>query len=138
MREVARTARPPAAGERAPAQDGAVLVEGLGFEVREARGALLERHETSDELRLRVRADRPTALVVRDAFAAGWSASVDGRATPILKADGRHRAVAIPAGESLVTMRYQPPGLRSGLAVGALALVAVGLMLARPARGLTR
>ena len=83
----------------------------------------------------RVRADRPTELVVRDAFAPGWSATLDGRPVRILQADGRHRAVAVPAGESVVTLRYQPPGLRPGLAVAALALVAVGLMLPRPAPG---
>lgn len=99
-----------------------------------AGGQLLERHETSDALRLRVRAERPTELVVRDAWAPGWSATLDGRRVPILVAGGRHRAVAVPAGESLVTMRYQPPGLRAGLAVAALALVAVGLMLGRPRR----
>ena len=100
-----------------------------------ASGEVLERQESSDELRWRVRADRPTELVVRDAFAPGWSATLDGRPVRILQADGRHRAVAVPAGESVVTLRYQPPGLRPGLAVAALALVAVGLMLPRPAPG---
>lgn len=129
LRAVAATARPPRAGERAPAADGATLSEGLGFEVEGARGELLSRTETSDEIRLTVRADRPTVVVVRDAFAPGWSASLDGQPTALLRADGRHRAVAIPAGDSDVRLVYTPPGVARGLLVSGLAALAVAFLL---------
>lgn len=132
LRFVAVDARPAARDERAGGADGATLVEGLPFEARGARGQLLADSESSDEIRLAVRSDRPTVVVVRDAFAPGWSASLDGQPVPLLRADGRHRAVAIPAGDSQVRLRYRPPGVRAGLALSGLALLAVALLL-RPA-----
>jgi uncharacterized membrane protein YfhO len=70
-------------------------------------------------------------VVVRDAYAPGWSATVDGERTPILRADGRHRAVAVPAGASRVALSYRPPGLTAGLfvaAASALLLLPLGAL----------
>lgn len=94
-----------------------------------ASGRVLSSVETPDRLEIRVEADRPTWLVVRDAWAAGWSATVDGLAAPIARADGRHRAVAIPAGSSTVVMAYRPRGLGAAIALSAAcaALVLLGL-----------
>ena len=49
-------------------------------------------------------------LVVSDGFVPGWRAELDGRPTPILRADYAFRAVAIPAGRHTVVMRYRPLG----------------------------
>jgi uncharacterized membrane protein YfhO len=78
---------------------------------------------------LDVVADRTTLVVVRDAWAPGWSARVDGEPVPVLRADGRHRAVPIGPGRSLVEMRYRPPGLDAGLALAGLAAAAIALLL---------
>mgnify|MGYP000974556021 CR=1 FL=1 len=47
-------------------------------------------------------------LVVSDAWYPGWEARVDGRVVPIHRADHLFRAVEIPAGAHVVTMRYVP------------------------------
>ena len=60
----------------------------------------------------------------------GWSAKVNGREEPIQRADYAYRAVPVPAGRSTVEMHYRTPGLRLGLAVSLVGLLAaVGLVL---------
>jgi hypothetical protein len=86
------------------------------------------------EERFVVDSDGPGWLVSRATHARGWHAEIDGIPVPVLRADGRHRAVAIPSGHHQVIMRYDPPGLRIGLALSALcALVLAWLALRRKA-----
>ena len=69
------------------------------------------------------------SVVVREAYAVGWKATIDGRAAEVLRADGRHIAVAVPAGTHVVVLDYHPPGLRLGALTGLLAaLVTIGLL----------
>ncbi len=49
---------------------------------------------------------------------------MDGQAAPVLRANGKHRAVPVPAGRHEVVLRYEPPGLGLGVALTALALLA--------------
>jgi len=74
--------------------------------------------------------------VTRDSFARGWRAFVDGTEAPVLRANGKHRAVPVPAGEHEVALRYDPPGLASGLWLSLLSILAgVGLWVrAAPGR----
>jgi membrane protein YfhO len=76
------------------------------------------------EERYEVQADGTGYLVTRDTHARGWTATVDGRPAAVLRADGKHRAVAVPAGRHAVEMRYHPPGLPLGLALTAMAAAA--------------
>jgi hypothetical protein len=80
--------------------------------------------ETPIRIDARIEADRPTSFVVRDAWATGWSATVNGGETPLTRTSDGHRAVAVPAGTSRVQMRYRPPGVAAAL------LVSVGTALA--------
>jgi uncharacterized membrane protein YfhO len=67
-------------------------------------------------------------LVTRASYARGWTATVDGRAAPVFRANGKHRAVPLPAGRHEVVLRYRPPGLALGVALTALsAALALGL-----------
>ncbi len=38
---------------------------------------------------------------------------------PVLRANGKHRAVAVPAGKHEVVLRYEPPGLAAGIGLSA-------------------
>lgn len=76
------------------------------------------------EERFEVEADGFGYLVSRASYARGWKARVDGKEARVLRANGKHRAVPVPAGRHAVVLRYEPPGLRLGMAITALALVA--------------
>jgi hypothetical protein len=71
----------------------------------------------------------PGRLVLRDGYARGWRAEVDGAPAPVVAADTRHRAVAVTPGSHRVRFRYRPPGLAAGVVVMAASAVA-GLLLA--------
>jgi hypothetical protein len=87
------------------------------------------------EERYVVDADGQGLLVTRESFARGWQADVDGRPAPVFRADGKHRAVPIPAGHHEVLLRYRPPGLSLGLALTSLsAALALGAWWSAPLR----
>jgi hypothetical protein len=74
----------------------------------------------------------PGYLVMRDTFSPGWAATLDGHETPLLRANGRHRAVALPGGSHVVRLEYRPPGLASGVVATVLALALAIVVTARP------
>jgi hypothetical protein len=71
-------------------------------------------------------------LVTRDSYARGWRATVDGRPAPVLRAEGWHRAVPVPAGRHAVRLAYHPPGLRAGVALMVAAALATAGVAWRP------
>jgi hypothetical protein len=89
----------------------------------------------SDAQAYRVQLDGPGWLVMRESFTPSWRATVDGHPASVLRANGRHRAVALPEGDHVVVLRYRPPGLRAGLIVSGLALALWVGLLWRPAAG---
>jgi hypothetical protein len=108
-----------------------VAVEGIETATSGTGGRVLEVRATPGRIELLAVAERPSVVVVREAHAPGWSAEVDGVRQSVLRADGRHCAVAIPAGSSRVSLRYRPPGLGIALAASALGAVALGVLWAR-------
>lgn len=88
--------------------------------------------EEPGEGRYRVKSDGGGWLVVRENIAAGWRATVDGEHASVHRANGKHRAVAVPGGEHDVVMRYHAPGLRAGAWLSALSALAIALLLAWP------
>jgi hypothetical protein len=76
-----------------------------------------------ERLEMEVTAQAQSALVVSDAYALGWTATVDGNPTPIYATNGAGRGVVVPEGKHTVVMTYEAPGLRLGLWLGALGLL---------------
>jgi hypothetical protein len=75
--------------------------------------------------------------VLLDAWAPGWTASVDGVAARIERADGLVRAVAVPSGHHTIELAYRTPGLRTGALIsllGWLSLAALWVWLSRRRR----
>ena len=70
-----------------------------------------------EQVAIDVKASRPGYLVLTDAYYPGWTATVDGRAADIERADIMFRAVKIPAGQHRVEMRYQPQSFSLGLLI---------------------
>jgi len=85
--------------------------------------------ETSPEdVRISLRADGPSILVVRNSWDEGWSATVDGRSAPVLLADYMLQGVPVPAGRHEVRIVYRDPWITRGLLGSSAAWAALIVM----------
>ncbi|MFB3738425.1 MAG: YfhO family protein [Candidatus Velamenicoccus archaeovorus] len=93
-------------------------------------------HETHPEdVRVSVHAEAPSLVVIRNAWDRGWSATVDGRPAPVLRADYFLQAVPVPAGDHEIRLAYTDPTIGRGLAAsaavwGVLVAALVGALIA--------
>jgi hypothetical protein len=76
-------------------------------------------------------------VVISDAAWKGWRASVDGRRTPLKRANGAFLAVMVPKGRHSVRVFYWPAAFVRGRAISitTLMLIAVAAFLVRYGRG---
>ncbi len=89
---------------------------------------------TPNQLRFAIDAPAAGWLIVSELWYPGWRATVNGADAEIASVNGALRAVAIPAGQSTVTMVYAPASFMWGLlaAAAGLVLLAVLIWQARP------
>jgi hypothetical protein len=98
---------------------------------------------TPEDVRIEAEASVPSILLVRNAWDEGWSATLDGRPVPVLRADGFLQGVALPAGRHDVRLTYREPAIGTGLALSAVvwlgfvASLALAVLGGRRARGRT-
>jgi hypothetical protein len=85
---------------------------------------VLERTPTRS--RLRVSRLAPSWLVWNQAYFPGWKARLNGKETPIRRANFAFDAIEIPAGDWQVEFSYEPDSLRTGAWIG-LCSLALGL-----------
>lgn len=90
---------------------------------------------TAGEEHYEVNTNASAYLVVRASHARGWRALVDGVPAPVLRANGKHRAVAVSAGRHEVVLRYTAPGLLAGAVLSAASLGLAALLLVLGGRG---
>ena len=88
----------PAEALQAPTAEGSATPEDVD---------LLE--DSPDQQLIRTHSTQPGFLVIADAFYPGWEATLDGAPRPIYPANVAFRAIAIPAGEHTVCLRYRLP-----------------------------
>jgi hypothetical protein len=67
-------------------------------------------------------------LVLRDTFDPSWSATVDGRPGEIVRANGLHRAVALPPGRHVIRFSYRPRDFIAGLSISSAVLGILGVL----------
>jgi hypothetical protein len=82
---------------------------------------------------IRTSADRDGVLVLTDSFYPGWVADVDGKPTPIVRANYLFRAVVVPAGEHVVTFAFRPWSVAVGAIISLLASTVILVMPVLPA-----
>ncbi|MSU34698.1 MAG: hypothetical protein EXS36_06225 [Pedosphaera sp.] len=68
----------------------------------------------------------PGFAVFAETYYPGWTATLDGRALPILRANGVMQAVAIPAGRHQLEFRFTPKSFRFGAGLSAITLLFIG------------
>lgn len=88
--------------------------------------------EQPTEIRLRVTRPGPGWMVAMQTSYPGWEATVDGRPTPLHRADYAYSAVEVGAGTSEVVLRYRPSSVRYGLAATGSSAVALAGWVAFP------
>jgi len=94
---------------------------------------VLETRYGANDVSLLVEASRPEDVLLRDGWAPGWSARVDGEPADV-RASGHHRSVHVPAGRHRVAMEYRPPGIPLALGTSGLALAAAAALAGRRRR----
>jgi hypothetical protein len=105
--------------ERAPQIDGRPLSRASGSVP--PRWSAVYSETSPQDVRIEVTTAAPGLLVVRNAFDAGWHATVDGRPAPTLAADDLVQAVAVPAGAHVVELTYRDPWIGVGLLISGIA-----------------
>ena len=89
-------------------------------------------HDTPDHLDLEVNVDEPTHFVVREPFANGWHATVNGINRTIQRSADGHRMFALDQGHNRIVMAFEPEGLRLGMAITLISMAACLGLLLRP------
>ncbi len=84
----------------------------------------------AERIVLEARVSQPAFLVLADAYYPGWTATVDGVATPIMRANAMFRAVALPPGLHEVVFVYAPASWRWGRAISLATLALLALVWA--------
>lgn len=112
---------------------------GITAEVGAAPGTATYAEATPEDVRIDVRAEAPSLVIVRTTWEAGWEATVDGRPAPVLRADAFLQAVPVQAGSHEVRLVYREPAIRRGLlgsavAWGAFVAAIGGAIIARRRR----
>jgi hypothetical protein len=83
------------------------------------RGALQVTSYEPGHATLQATATAPALVLVRDSFAPGWIARVDGRPVAPYPAAGIFFAVPVPTGTHTIALDYHAPGFIAGLLVAA-------------------
>ncbi|MEA2844061.1 MAG: hypothetical protein QOJ69_1732, partial [Actinomycetota bacterium] len=122
------------AKSRPPAEADVAAFVGTGPPLPTASGRATVESYTIDGGRVRAetRADVMSLLAVSMNRSSGWTATVDGRAAPIVAVDGALMAVFVPAGDHVVRLRYLPRSFVAGAAVTGTALAAAFVALVAP------
>jgi hypothetical protein len=85
------------------------------------RVAIVERQ--ANRVVLHAEMSRPGYVVLLDRFDTNWHAALDGKETPVMRANQLFRAVYTPAGAHGLCFEYKQKGLLSGLLVSAATLL---------------
>jgi hypothetical protein len=79
----------------------------------------------ADNVRVHTSASADAWLVLSDTYYPGWTASVDGQPTTVLRGDVLFRVVPVPGGEHDVELRFEPASVKVGLAISLVSLLLV-------------
>jgi hypothetical protein len=117
---------------RIPLSSAALVEQPLDLPPGEP-GAVTVAGERPGRIQLTVACPSQQLLVISESFHPGWRAEVDGKAQPVLRANGDFLGCLVAPGEHQVVLRFRPRSLCSGRIVSCLGLaMIVGLAIAHP------
>jgi hypothetical protein len=91
------------------------------------RGEVVIKLHAAQQVDLEVDVTEPSIVVLTDAYYPGWEAYVDGKFTPVYRANSVFRAVEVPPGKHHVSFRFRPRSFFWGMTIS---LVSIGLVIA--------
>jgi len=111
--------------------DDTVLVEGpeLDSTPSTQRGEVMSFSDGGTSLSLRVRAPSQSFLFLSRSYHPGWRAYVNEESVPLYRANGAFQGLAVPAGESYVTLTLRPTSLIIGGIISVVSLIVLGFAL---------
>ena len=91
-----------------------------------SRGVAVVRERRPDSARIAVEVEGPAPafLAVNQTWDPGWRATVDGRETPVLRADLSLSGLVVPAGRHEVLLEYRDAAVTAGVGLGLAGLAA--------------
>ncbi|MBV7334289.1 YfhO family protein [Chloroflexi bacterium TSY] len=79
----------------------------------------------ANSMRVQVQTEAAGFLVLSEVWYPGWRAAVNGKVTPVQRANGALRAVAVPAGEATVELWFAPRSWRIGLTLFGIGVLCI-------------
>ncbi|HEV8564897.1 MAG TPA: hypothetical protein VGR41_08270 [Actinomycetota bacterium] len=93
---------------------------GLTAEPGAPSGSAIYAESDPENVVVTVETSAPSIVVVRNNWDAGWTASVDGRHSPVLAADGFRQGIPVNAGRHEIRLTYRDPSIGRGIAASAI------------------
>jgi hypothetical protein len=84
--------------------------------------------DENERVALQAETTKPGYLILDDAQYPGWQATVDGRPTPILRANDYFRAVRLSPGRHRIVFSYGPASVTAGAVISLISLLVVVLV----------
>lgn len=115
-------------------ESGSLAVEHLGGKTTEVeqtktQDSLVLIKDEAETVEIKTQVTEPKVLVLADHFYPGWEAQVDDKPTPIAKANFFSRAVAVPAGEHLISFLYRPNSFYAGFYIAIVVMLLEAVLL---------
>ena len=101
-----------------------------------SRAKILDARFTQRRVEVTVETAGAAMLVVAQTWYPGWTATVDGQATRVWRANHAFQAMELPAGAKRVVLEYREPRLAAGAALSGLALLVCAWIWRGTKRGL--
>ena len=86
-----------------------------------------------DRVAIEARLEASGYVVLVDGYDPGWQATIDGRPTPVLRANGIFRAVHAVAGAHRIAFAYRPPSVLIGVCTSAVVILGLAAAFLRRA-----
>jgi hypothetical protein len=99
--------------------------QGLNLQVSDSKASATVATLSNTQMEVHTLSATPAFLITSDAYYPGWRASIDGKETPVYRADYAIRGVLVPEGEHSIRFNYRPRNFYLGVTISALSLLAL-------------
>ena len=84
---------------------------------------------TPNEMSIETNSDAAQLLFLSDAYAPGWTATIDDQKTEVFRADYAFRAVAVPEGRHTIRFVYAPISVKIGFIGTCIGIISLGIYI---------